>query len=242
MLVGVTLLETLQPLFEMEEETTKNDEFPITAKELFDTFLLLYKEIMSIIYAPMMIQERLVAEAKDFYLQIKEEFGWSDAVYQKRVLEITEEISLRGTYTQTSAELEMGARIAWHNLAKCIGRISWNTLQVRDCRNVYKPQGMFTEVEEHLRIATAGTNIQSVMTVFPARSKSETLGPRFWSAQYVRYAGCTQQADDENGHETVLGDPANVDLTDYLLENDYWTPPEPRSAFDVLPLVIKMPG
>jgi nitric oxide synthase oxygenase domain/subunit len=127
--------------------------------------------------------------------------------------------------------------LAWRNSAKCIGPISWNTLIVRDCRHINDPEGIFHEVQEHLKIATAGTNIQSVMTVFKPQGPSEPFGTRFWSSQYVRYAAYTE---DENGG--ILGDPANLAMTEYLLKNGYWSPPSPRSAFDVLPLVLKVPG
>ena len=236
MLVGGTLLEVLRPLFELEEKMTANESKPVKADQLFGAFLRLYKEVMSLVYAPMLMQEKLVAEAKSFYRQIQEEFLWSDFTYDKRIMDVEEEISLTGTYTQTSEELEMGARLAWRNSAKCIGRISWNTLQVRDCRHISNPLDMCKEAEEHLKIATAGTNIQSVMTVFANKKPMEALGTRFWSAQLVRYAGYKQ--DDGS----VLGDPANTELTEYLMERNYWDPPENKTAFDVLPLVVKSPG
>ena len=34
-------------------------------------------------------------------------------------------------------------RVAWRNAAKCIGRIAWNTLIVRDCRHVTDPGNFF---------------------------------------------------------------------------------------------------
>ena len=117
------------------------------------------------------------------------------------------------------------------------GRISWNTLQVRDCRHINEPSAIFAEVHEHLRIATAGTNIQSVMTVFKPHELDEPLGTRFWSSQYVRYAA---YKDETTGK--IMGDPANLTLTEYLLERNFWKAPEPKSPFDILPLVLKVPG
>jgi nitric oxide synthase oxygenase domain/subunit len=75
------------------------------------------------------------------------------------------------------------------------------------------------------------------MTVFKPKGPSELFGTRFWSSQYVRYAGYTQ---DENGG--ILGDPANLGITEYLLKNGYWSSPSPQTSFDVLPLVLKVPG
>jgi len=108
---------------------------------------------------------------------------------------------------------------------------------VRDCRHVSRPDQIFEEVQNHLKEATAGTNIQSVMTVFRPKGPKEAFGIKFWSSQLVRYAG---YKDPENEGK-VLGDPANAHLTEYLLSHNYWTPPKVRSAFDVLPLVLKVP-
>ena len=95
---------------------------------------------------------------------------------------------------------------------------------------------MMKEVKKHLNIATSSTNIQSVMTVFGPKSPGEAWGTRFWSSQFVRYA-CYEL---DNGK--VLGDPANLVFTKYLIRKGLWTPPTKRSAFDVLPIVIKTPG
>ena len=120
-LVGATILDCFQPVFEKEEEDTKGTDEPILAKDLRSALLKVYGEIMSIIYYPMLRQEKLVNEAREFYEQLKEEFGWSDSEFQRRLLEVESEISGTGTYTQTTEELEMGARLAWRNSAKCIG-------------------------------------------------------------------------------------------------------------------------
>lgn len=236
-LVGATLIECLEVMFEREEELSKNAGTPVTAKQLRGAFIFLYGEVMSMVYYPMYKQEKMVKTAQLFYEQLQAEFHWTDAELSRRMQQVEQEIGATGTYTQTSKELEMGARLAWRNSAKCIGRISWNTLQVRDCRHVSTPAQIFEQVEEHLKIATAGTNIQSVMTVFQPQDPNEPFGTRFWSSQYVRYAA---YQDDESGD--ILGDPANLELTEYLIKRRYWKPPTVRSAFDTLPIVLKVPG
>jgi nitric oxide synthase oxygenase domain/subunit/hemoglobin-like flavoprotein len=236
-LVGGNLIECLEPIFEKEEEESKNTSHPVMAIQLRTAFRTLYIEIMSMIYYPMLRLEKQVEEARQFYVQLQAEFQWTDAQLNRRMEQVEQEISATETYTQTSEELEMGARLAWRNSAKCIGRISWNTLQVRDCRHINTPEEIFQEVQEHLKIATAGTNIQSVMTVFKPKGPREPFGTRFWSSQYVRYAGYHEAENDG-----VLGDPANLEVTEYLLKNGYWSPPSPRTAFDVLPLLLKVPG
>ena len=61
---------------------------------------------------------------------------------------------------------------------------------------------------------------------------------RFWNSQFVRYAGYA--GEGQNGE--MLGDPANAEFTKYLIAKELWTPPATKSSFDVLPLVIQIPG
>ena len=109
---------------------------------------------------------------------------------------------------------------------------------VRDCRDCQNPNQMFQEVIEHLKIATGGDSIQSVMSVFRPQRRNEMWGLRFFNSQFVRYAGYI--IDEESGE--TLGDPANVAFTKYLIEQKLWSPPTKKSAFDILPIVIKEPG
>ncbi|HWM73802.1 MAG TPA: nitric oxide synthase oxygenase, partial [Nocardioides sp.] len=48
-----------------------------------------------------------------------------------RLAAVLREIDLTGTYWHTPEELEFGARAAWRNNARCIGRLYWQSLQVR---------------------------------------------------------------------------------------------------------------
>ena len=188
-IVGAHLLGCLEGSFEAEEKATKDEEFSVTAKQMTQAFAVLYTEVMSIVYYPMLLEEKKTAKAQDFYDKVAVELNWSDRQLKRRMLKIEQEIASSGTYTQTAEEIEIGGRLAWRNSAKCIGRISWNTLKIRDCRHLTSPEDIFWQLNEHLKEATAGTNIQSVMTVFAPQKHNETLGTRFWSSQIVRYAG-----------------------------------------------------
>ena len=95
---------------------------------------------------------------------------------------------------------------------------------------------IFNEICEHIKIASGGTNIYSVMTVFRPQQPDEAWGMRFWSHQFFRHAGYKNKNTGQ-----VLGDPANADFTEYLINANLWSPPSTRSAFDLLPLVLKMP-
>ncbi len=180
-------------------------------------------------------RQRLLDSARAFVRQIAQELNWHEADYTQRWHEIKDEIDQTGTYTHTTDELTYGAMLSWRNASKCIGRISWRTMKVRDRRHVTDPDAMFQECIEHLRIVTNGGAIQSVMTVFRPKKPLERWGPRIWNSQYIRFAAY-RQADG-----IVLGDPANLALSDALMRQG-WTPPAQKTAFDVLPLAIDVPG
>src|SRR5450755_3534000 len=103
-----------------------------------------------------------------------------------RLKEIRREIRLTGTYQHTLEELEFGARVAWRNSGRCIGRLYWKSLKVRDRREVSSAADIAAECADHLRAATNHGRVRPVITVFapdaPARS-----GPRIWNEQLVRY-------------------------------------------------------
>ena len=73
-----------------------------------------------------------------------------------------------------------------------------------------------------------------MITVF-AQADDSGNGPRIWNDQLIRYAGYRR----EDG--SVLGDPEQLAFTEQA-ERLGWEPPSERGAFDLLPLVIQMPG
>lgn len=44
--------------------------------------------------------------------------------------EVVAQVELTGTYDLDEKELVFGAKLAWRNSPRCIGRIQWNRLQV----------------------------------------------------------------------------------------------------------------
>ena len=50
----------------------------------------------------------------------------------RRLAQIRRELAANGTYWHTSDELEFGARVAWRNSSRCIGRLYWKSLRVRE--------------------------------------------------------------------------------------------------------------
>ncbi|WP_427895923.1 nitric oxide synthase oxygenase [Kribbella sp. GL6] len=148
-----------------------------------------------------------------------------------RLAAVMREIDATGTYWHTSEELEFGARVAWRNNKRCIGRLYWRSLQVRDLRGVSDAGGVAGHCFEHLSAAHNGGKIRPMITVFAPETPSRP-GPRIWNEQLIRYAGY----DQPDGRP--LGDPRYRAFTSGLIRRG-WRPPEQRGAFDVLPLVVE---
>jgi nitric-oxide synthase len=148
-----------------------------------------------------------------------------------RIAAVMREIDLTGTYWHTSEELTFGARVAWRNNERCIGRLYWHSLQVRDLRTVADAGGVAAHCFDHLRAAHNGGKIRPMITVFAPETPARPA-PRIWNEQLIRYAGY-EQPDGR-----VLGDPRYRTFTSELIHRG-WRPPERPGAFDVLPLVVE---
>ncbi|MFD5558657.1 nitric oxide synthase oxygenase [Streptomyces sp. NPDC127068] len=147
-----------------------------------------------------------------------------------RIAAVHAEIARTGTYRHTAEELTYGARVAWRNSNRCIGRLYWRSLRVRDLRHLRSAEDVAAAAVEHLRTASRDGRIRPLITVFAPDAPGRP-GPRILNDQLVRYAGY-RRADG-----TVLGDPANADLT--ALARRLGWPGGPGTAFDVLPLVVR---
>ncbi|MET7420931.1 nitric oxide synthase oxygenase [Dactylosporangium sp. NPDC005555] len=154
---------------------------------------------------------------------------------RERLARIADEIAETGTYTQTYAELVFGCRVAWRNASRCIGRLYWRSLVVRDLRKVGAPDEIFEELVRHLRLAGQRERnvIRPVISVF-AQHVPGRDGARLWNEQLIRYAG-HRQAD-----ELVTGDPRYTQFTETLQQ--YGWRGKPDNPFDVLPIAIEGPG
>ncbi|MEV6009126.1 nitric oxide synthase oxygenase [Streptomyces sp. NPDC051976] len=140
---------------------------------------------------------------------------------RRRIAEVAAEIGRHGTYTHTPEELAFGARVAWRNSARCIGRLYWNNLTVRDMRHVEDPDTIAAQCFEHLRLATNGGRIRPVITVF-APDRPGRPGPTLLGEQLVRYAD-----DPRTAHRVALARELG------------WKGGE--TPFEVLPLLVQ-PG
>src|SRR5262245_24359422 len=176
--------------------------------------------------------DRLLADAERFIKQFhcEHHLGPPDG----RMRRVRREIGATGTYRHTGTELEFGARVAWRNSARCIGRLYWNSLRVRDRRHVTTASDVATEAIAHLREATNGGRIRPIITVFAPDAPGRP-GPRILSSQLVRYAGY------KGTDGAVIGDPASVNLTSLAGELG-WSPRRTPGRFDLLPLIVKEAG
>jgi nitric-oxide synthase len=171
-----------------------------------------------------------LAEADDFLRLLHAENPELGPV-EPRLAEVHAEVAATGTYRHTAEELTFGARVAWRNSARCIGRLYWRSLKVRDLRDLRDPKEVADECVEHLKLAANGGKVRPVITVF-APDEPGRSAPRICNEQLIRYAG---YLGPDGG---VLGDRRNVDLTDKAIGMG-WRPPARRGPFDVLPLIVE---
>jgi len=115
----------------------------------------------------------LLAEAEELVRQVHTEVpALGDP--GERLSDVRAQVERTGTYRHTATELQHGARLAWRNSARCIGRLYWRSLVVRDRREVTDAARMADECVEHLRVATNGGRVRPVVTVFPPARGSGT--------------------------------------------------------------------
>ncbi len=167
-------------------------------------------------------------EINDFFHLAAAEGSLSGPLPQ-RVAEAVAAAAAGRAGSLSEEELAFAARVAWRNEARCIGRLYWRSLRVRDCRAVTNSAGMYLALCEHLEQATREGNIRPVMTIF-APTESGHAGPLIRNRQLAGYAGYRERG-------SVLGDPLNCALTEEALALG-WEPPSVRTAFDLLPWIL----
>ena len=148
-----------------------------------------------------------------------------------RLRQTLHELYATGTYTHTAEELLIGSKVAWRNHARCVGRRHWRTLKLIDARHATTAEAIAAACWEHLRIATNGGALQSVITIGPP-PHPDGREFRIHSPQLIRYAGY-RQSDGR-----IVGDPAHLEITDTALALGWRGA---GTAFDVLPLMISTP-
>jgi nitric-oxide synthase len=170
-------------------------------------------------------------EARAFLTLFHQESGRSSSALQKRWAAVRHSLKRLGTYEHTEEELAYGARVAWRNHGRCIGRIYWESLEVFDCRRLTKPDEMIARMGEHMRHALGDGRIRSIISVF-APVRPNALPAYIESAQITQYAGYLRSDG------SVLGDRQNVEPTRIAMSLGF-RPPDTQGAFDHLPILVR---
>ncbi|XP_052251879.1 nitric oxide synthase, brain-like [Dreissena polymorpha] len=75
-------------------------------------------------------REEMLVLARDFINQFYQSIKrLNTPAHTSRLQEVDDSVKTTGTYELTTAELTYGAKTAWRNSARCIGRIQWSKLQ-----------------------------------------------------------------------------------------------------------------
>jgi nitric-oxide synthase len=150
---------------------------------------------------------------------------------EPRLAIVRAQIAATGTYVHTTDELSYGAKMAWRNASRCIGRLYWRSLMVLDRRRARTADEIFSLVVEHLR--AAGTaSIRPVISIFAPAEPGRPYA-RIWNEQLIRYAGY------RTGDGNPVGDARQQRFTE-AMHGFGWR--GKGEQFDVLPLAIETPA
>ncbi|MFI7600967.1 nitric oxide synthase oxygenase [Actinoplanes sp. NPDC049681] len=174
------------------------------------------------------------AEAEEFLRQCYLENPRLGPV-EPRLAIVRAQIAATGSYVHTTDELTYGAKMAWRNSSRCIGRLYWRSLVVLDRRRARTADEIFSLLVHHLQAAGGGQEagrIRPVISVFAAAQPGQPYA-KVWNEQLIRYAG--YRTDDGS----VVGDPRTADFT-ARMQGFGWQ--GKGDAFDILPVAVEVPG
>lgn len=169
----------------------------------------------------------------DFLSLCEQELDWGEEKGAQRRADANSLLESGSLWQPTFEELEHGARVAWRNNARCIGRIFWSSLMVRDRRELDDPDAVAEDLREHVRLATNSGMIQPLVTIY-APADAQGARVRLWNHQLFGYAGYGKQEDGQ-----YLGDPKNEEFTQ-LAQGLGWQ--GKGTDFDLLPWIIQKRG
>ncbi len=170
----------------------------------------------------------LFEKARSFIGQCYLELGKNPSSTELRISEVKESIFQTGSYTHTFEELEIGAKLAWRNNSRCIGRFFWNHLTCFDFRSLKTEEEIFHSIIKHIIFGTHQGQVRPAISIYHA--ESDDFNVRIWNHQLIRYAGY----ETERG---VIGDPSSVIFTKQCIELGWHGE---GTAFDVLPIVLQI--
>lgn len=175
------------------------------------------------------MNEGLLKEAKDFITACYQELGKTLEQTKQRLQDIEEQIKSQNHYDHTYEELVHGARMAWRNSNRCIGRLFWESLHIIDQRHLETEEEICNALFEHIDYATNHGKIRPTITIFKPMIHNE-VQVRLWNHQLIRYAGY----ETEHG---MIGDSHSLTFTKMCQELGW---KGEGGHFDLLPLVIQV--
>ncbi|MEM9257167.1 MAG: nitric oxide synthase oxygenase [Pseudomonadota bacterium] len=170
-------------------------------------------------------------EARAFIKLFFSETSNDQRLMKHRLAEVSRALRKSNHYEHTAEELAFGARVAWRNHSRCIGRRFWSSLEVFDCRGLTEPDDVASRIVQHMKDALGDGKIRSMISVF-APVSADRLPVYVESPQIHQYAGYSLS------DSSFLGDRQNADLTRVVCNMGH-KPPDPRSAFDTLPFILR---
>ena len=178
-----------------------------------------------------MVHQEIFLKAEAFIRQFYLEQQLDIEECDQRVDEIHKSIIRTGTYSHTVEELAYGARVAWRNSNRCIGRLFWNSLTIIDARDVTNVREVKKALLHHIAHATNDGKIKATMTIFQPRQPGEKDPVRIYNHQLIRYAGY------KLGDGAIIGDPHSVEFTMFC-ESLGWS--GEKTKYDILPIVVQV--
>lgn len=170
-------------------------------------------------------------EARAFLENFHETVGATPEAARRRWKVVRRDLSSHHFYEHSPEELAFGARLAWRNHGRCIGRLLWETLEVVDCRANGTPEAIEERMGAHLDQAFNGGKVRSVISVFPP-AQADRRAAWIESPQITQYA-CHVKKDGR-----LLGDRQNVEAT-RIAKSLGWKPPGRPGRFDLLPYLVR---
>ena len=91
--------------------------------------------------------------------------------WKQRLDSIKKSIEETGTYSHTLEELSFGAKLAWRNSNRCIGRHFWRQLDVFDCRALKTKEAIMDALENHVAFPSTKGRLKVPSQYLPRKIK-----------------------------------------------------------------------
>jgi len=173
-------------------------------------------------------REELFQKASNFIRECYRELNREDGI-DDRIWEIRKEIEETGFYEHKYDELVHGAKMAWRNSNRCIGRLFWDNLHVFDARVVNDEDSLYKALIQHIVFATNDGKIRPAITIFKA-DKGEENRIMIYNSQLISYAGY-------ESNDGLVGDPQQIKFTEFCRKIG-WHGEE--ADYEILPLIFSI--